>query len=99
MADRFAPRVERWGDLVYAPEFLREGSAVSDFLSPDRIVVGSATPGAAVPYVRLFEALQRPVVFTTAVNAELIKCCSNAFLALKISFANEVANLCDALRA
>ncbi|MDB5039619.1 MAG: UDP-glucose dehydrogenase [Candidatus Eremiobacteraeota bacterium] len=97
--DRFSERIERWGDLVYAPEFLREGSAVPDFLNPDRIVVGASTPGAAVPYVRLFEALQRPVLFTSRVNAELIKCCSNAFLALKISYANEVANLCDALYA
>jgi UDPglucose 6-dehydrogenase len=98
-SDRFAARVERWADLVYAPEFLREGSAVTDFLNPDRIVVGASSPGAAVPYVRFFEALQRPVLFTSRVNAELIKCCSNAFLALKISFANEVANLCDALHA
>jgi UDPglucose 6-dehydrogenase len=52
-----------------------------------------------VPYVRLFESLQKPVLFTSRSNAELIKCGSNAFLALKVSFANEVANLCDALGA
>ncbi|GAC1420888.1 MAG: UDP-glucose/GDP-mannose dehydrogenase family protein [Candidatus Velthaea sp.] len=97
--DAFAARVERFGDIVYAPEFLREGSAVADFLNPDRIVVGSSGPAAAVAYVRLFEALQKPVLFTSCTNAELIKCCSNAFLALKISFANEVANLCDAVGA
>jgi len=85
--------------LVYAPEFLREGSAVYDFLHPDRIVVGSDSASAAVPYVRLFESLQKPVLFTSRSNAELIKCGSNAFLALKVSFANEVANLCDAVGA
>jgi UDPglucose 6-dehydrogenase len=95
--DRLAPLVERWGDLVYAPEFLREGSAVHDFLKPDRIIVGSRRPLIAVPYVRLFEALQKPVVFTSLCNAELVKGCSNAFLAMKITYANEVANLCDAL--
>jgi UDPglucose 6-dehydrogenase len=98
-SDRLASLVEGWGELVYAPEFLREGSAVYDFLHPDRIVVGSESASAAVPYVRLFESLQKPVLFTSRCNAELIKCGSNAFLALKISFANEVANLCDALGA
>ena len=96
-SDVLAEMVEGWGELIYAPEFLREGSAVPDFLNPDRIVVGCASPSAAIPYVKLFESMQKPVVFTSRCNAELIKCCSNAFLALKISFANEVANLCDAL--
>jgi UDPglucose 6-dehydrogenase len=98
-SNRLAKLVEGWGELVYAPEFLREGSAVHDFLNPDRIVVGSDSASAAVPYVRLFESLQKPVLFTSRSNAELIKCASNAFLALKISFANEVANLCDAVGA
>jgi UDPglucose 6-dehydrogenase len=98
-SDHLATIVEGWGELVYAPEFLREGSAVHDFLNPDRIVVGSDSAPAAVPYVRLFESLQKPVLFTSRCNAELIKCGSNAFLALKISFANEIANLCDALGA
>jgi len=97
--DRLAQRIERFGDTLYAPEFLREGSAVADFLNPDRIVIGCANPMLAVAYARLFEALQKPVLFTTRTNAELIKCCSNAFLALKISFANEVANICDAVGA
>lgn len=96
-SDRLAELVDGWGELIYAPEFLREGSAVADFLNPDRIVVGSSKTSAAIPYVKLFESLQKPVLFTTRCNAELIKCCSNAFLALKISFANEVANLCDAV--
>lgn len=98
-SDALAAVVERWADLIYAPEFLREGSAVRDFLSPDRIIVGSDQPSLAVRYVQLLERLQRRVVFTTRCNAELIKGCSNAFLALKISFANEVANMCDALGA
>jgi UDPglucose 6-dehydrogenase len=98
-SDHLAKLAEGWGELVYAPEFLREGSAVYDFLHPDRIVVGSDSASAAVPYVRLFESLQKPVLFTSRCNAELIKCGSNAFLALKISFANEIANLCDALGA
>jgi UDPglucose 6-dehydrogenase len=98
-SDRVAGEMHDWASLVYAPEFLREGSAVSDFLNPDRIVVGADSAASALPYVRLFESLQRPVVFTTRCNAELIKSCSNAFLALKISFANEVANLCDATGA
>ncbi|HEY1729667.1 MAG TPA: UDP-glucose/GDP-mannose dehydrogenase family protein [Candidatus Baltobacteraceae bacterium] len=94
--DALAHLARDWGDVVYAPEFLREGTAVRDFLDPDRVVVGCETPASAVGYVRLFERLQRPVLFTSRSSAELIKCCSNAFLALKISFANEVANLCDA---
>jgi UDPglucose 6-dehydrogenase len=98
-SDQLAKKVENWGELVYAPEFLREGSAVYDFLHPDRIVVGSDNASATVPYVKLFESLQKPVLFTSRCNAELIKCGSNAFLALKISFANEIANLCDALGA
>jgi UDPglucose 6-dehydrogenase len=98
-SDALAPKIEPWGHLVYAPEFLREGSAIPDFLNPYRIIVGSDNPPSAVRYVNLLERLQKPVVFTSRCNAELIKCASNAFLALKISFANEVANICDALGA
>jgi UDPglucose 6-dehydrogenase len=85
--------------LLYAPEFLREGSAVQDFLNPDRIVIGARNPAAAEAYAVLLRALERPVITTSYRNAELIKACSNAFLALKISFANEIANLCDAVSA
>jgi UDPglucose 6-dehydrogenase len=98
-SDAIAAAVESWADLVYAPEFLREGSAVSDFLNPDRIIIGAEHPPQAVRYVHLLQRLQKRVVFTTRCNAELIKSCSNAFLALKISFANEVANMCDVLGA
>ena len=86
-------------NLVYAPEFLREGSAVQDFLNPDRIVIGSRNAATAEAYASLLRALDRTVITTTYRNAELIKACSNAFLALKISFANEIANLCDAVEA
>jgi len=85
--------------FVYAPEFLREGSALHDFLHPDRIVIGAESGNHAAGYAALLESLGQPVVTTTYRNAELIKGFSNAFLALKISFANEVANFCDAADA
>ena len=85
--------------VAYAPEFLREGSAVADFLAPDRTVVGGDDLDATVAYAKLFEPLGAPVMLTTSRNAELIKAASNAYLAMKITFANEVANLCDALGA
>ena len=98
-SDAIAEKAHVWADVAFAPEFLREGTAIVDFLDPDRIVVGSESDEAAARYIALFAALEKPVVRTTRCNAELIKCCSNAFLALKISFANEVANLCDAVGA
>jgi UDPglucose 6-dehydrogenase len=98
-SDHIAETAEAWGDVTFAPEFLREGTAIVDFLDPDpdRIVVGGESIEAMDRYVELFASLEKPVLRTTHCNAELIKCCSNAFLALKISFANEVANLCDAV--
>lgn len=95
--EEFAQRSGR--RFVYAPEFLREGSALVDFLNPDRIVVGSETEAAAADYASLLASLEKPVIATTYRNAELIKAFSNAFLAMKISFANEVANMCDLLHA
>jgi UDPglucose 6-dehydrogenase len=85
--------------FVYAPEFLREGSALHDFLHPDRIVIGAEEENHAEGYAALLESLGRPAFATTYRNAELIKSFSNAFLALKISFANEVATFCDAVDA
>jgi UDPglucose 6-dehydrogenase len=88
--------------IVSNPEFLREGSAVEDFLHPDRVVIGSASArGHEVMrhvYARLIEQ-QVPYVTTNVITAESIKYASNAFLATKISFINEVANLCDATGA
>lgn len=85
--------------VVYAPEFLREGSALADFLAPDRIVVGSDNDATAERYLMLFRSLSKPAVITSWCDAELIKGCSNAFLAMKITFANQVANLCDGVGA
>jgi UDPglucose 6-dehydrogenase len=85
---------------VSNPEFLREGSAVSDFMQPDRVVVGSSPDspaGAAV--ARLYEPLEGPIVRTDVASAEMIKLASNAFLATKISFINEIANVCEEVGA
>jgi UDPglucose 6-dehydrogenase len=96
-SERLAPKLKN--ELIYAPEFLREGSALIDFLNPDRVVIGASSVETAEEYGAILAALGRPLVITTLRNAELIKGFSNAFLALKISFANEVANFCDAVDA
>ena len=85
--------------VVSNPEFLREGSAVHDCLHPDRIVVGSDDQVAAARVARLFSALQAPVIVTDPASAETIKYASNAFLAAKVTFANAVANVCEAVGA
>ncbi len=87
-------------DVVSNPEFLREGSAVEDFFHPNRIVLGTSTDRAAAIMKDLYRSLyliETPFVFTTRETAELIKYAANAFLALKISYVNELANLCDAV--
>jgi UDPglucose 6-dehydrogenase len=81
------------------PEFLREGSAIEDFVCPDRIVVGADDRRAARLMERLYAPLRRkgvPFIQTSTANAELIKYAANAFLALKVGFINDVANLCEA---
>jgi UDPglucose 6-dehydrogenase len=83
-------------DLVAVPEFLREGHAVYDFLHPTRIVIGGADPAVRAEIRRLFARLDAPVIETTFPQALLIKYASNAFLATRVSFANELAGLCDA---
>jgi UDPglucose 6-dehydrogenase len=83
-------------DLVAVPEFLREGHAVHDFLHPTRIVIGGADPEVRQQIRRLFAHLDAPVLETTFEQALLIKYASNAFLAARVSFANELAGLCDA---
>jgi UDPglucose 6-dehydrogenase len=80
---------------VSNPEFLAEGTAVEDFERPHRIVVGSFAPEEAEPVVALYEAFDAPVVRTDVASAEMIKYASNAFLATKISFINEIANVCE----
>ncbi len=85
--------------LVSNPEFLREGSAVYDFTHPDRIVLGCTNREAAEKVAELYAPLQAPVIITDLRTAEMIKYASNAFLATKISFINEMANICEALGA
>jgi UDPglucose 6-dehydrogenase len=81
------------------PEFLREGSAVGDFLHPDRIVIGADDQAAAIRLVELFAGVRSPVVVTDPPTAETIKYASNAFLATKVSFVNAIANVCEAVGA
>jgi UDPglucose 6-dehydrogenase len=85
--------------VVSNPEFLREGSAVYDFMNPDRIVLGSTNPAAAQRVAELYYPLQAPIIITDLRTAEMIKYASNAFLATKISFINEIASICEALGA
>lgn len=89
-------------DVVSNPEFLREGSAVGDFMRPDRIVIGCESERAEKVMQEVYRVLylnNHPFVFTNIETAEVIKYASNAFLATKITFANEMANLCDAVGA
>jgi UDPglucose 6-dehydrogenase len=89
-------------DVVSNPEFLREGSAIEDFMHPDRIVVGADSQRAIEIMKELYRPLyliETPFIVTDVPTAEMIKYTSNAFLALKISFINEVANLCERVGA
>lgn len=86
-------------DVASNPEFLREGSAVDNFLHPDRIIIGADTERARARLLRLYRSgFDCPVVVTDVKTAELIKHASNAFLATKISFINVIADLCEPLR-
>jgi UDPglucose 6-dehydrogenase len=80
---------------VSCPEFLKEGSAVKDFLEPDRVVVGDGGDWAGDAVVDLYRPLEAPLVRTDIKSAEMVKLASNAFLATKISFINEIANVCE----
>jgi UDPglucose 6-dehydrogenase len=80
---------------VSCPEFLKEGSAVEDFLHPDRVVVGDDGGWAGDAVVELYAPLDAPLVRTDIASAEMVKLASNAFLATKISFINEIANVCE----
>ena len=85
--------------VVSNPEFLREGSAIHDFLHPDRIVIGAEDQSAAVKVQSLYLGITAPVIVTDPASAETIKYAANAFLATKISFINAVAAVCEAVGA
>ena len=85
--------------VVSNPEFLREGSAVHDFLHPDRIVIGAEDESVAIKVASLFLRTSAPLVVTDPASAETIKYASNAFLATKVSFVNAIAALCEAVGA
>lgn len=89
-------------DVVSNPEFLREGSAIDDFMNPDRVVVGATSARAVAVMGDLYAPLQQrdvPILYTDLESAELIKYASNGFLATKISFVNELASLCERIGA
>jgi UDPglucose 6-dehydrogenase len=85
--------------VVSNPEFLREGSAVADFMNPDRVVLGAHDRAAAERVAELYRPLDCPLLITDIYTAEMIKYASNAFLATKISFINEIARICEKLDA
>ncbi len=85
--------------VVSNPEFLREGAAIADFMNPSRTVLGSTDERAAEKVAQLHLPLRAPILITDLRTAEMIKYASNAFLATKISFINEIANICEALGA
>tara|TARA_Y100000591_G_scaffold22968_1_gene16940 strand:- start:6671 stop:7978 length:1308 start_codon:yes stop_codon:yes gene_type:complete len=89
-------------DYISNPEFLREGSALNDFLWPDRVVIGGSSKKSFDVMKEIYGPLfknKQPIVYTTVTTAEMIKYASNSFLALKISYMNEVANLCESIGA
>jgi UDPglucose 6-dehydrogenase len=89
-------------DVASNPEFLREGSAIQDFMRPDRVVIGTESEHARSVLGALYRPLyllETPMVFTSLESAELIKYAANAFLATKITFINEMADLCEAVGA
>ena len=85
--------------VVSNPEFLREGAAVADFMKPDRVVLGAMRRGDAERVAELYASLKCPILITDPRTAEMVKYASNAFLATKISFINEVASICERLGA
>lgn len=94
-------RVLRRDDVhvVSNPEFLREGTAVKDFLEPERVVIGAADRSAAERVAELYAGIDTPVIITDPASAETIKYAANGFLAMKISFVNAVAAMCEAVGA
>ena len=86
-------------DVVSNPEFLREGSALQDFMQPDRIVIGAHSREAAERLATLYEPLPGPILIYSIYTAEMVKYASNAFLAARISFINEIARICERVDA
>ena len=103
--DWVAEIVEEYADpeiefaVVSNPEFLREGAAIGDFLNPDRVVLGSTNREAAEQVAQLYLSLRAPIMITDLRTAEMIKYASNAYLANRISFINEMASICEKLGA
>jgi UDPglucose 6-dehydrogenase len=91
----FAERGKQGFAYVSCPEFLKEGSALEDFLHPDRVVVGDEGDWAGDAVIELYAPFDAPLVRTDVASAEMIKLAANAFLATKISFINEIANVCE----
>ncbi|MDH3306375.1 MAG: UDP-glucose/GDP-mannose dehydrogenase family protein [Acidimicrobiia bacterium] len=85
--------------VVSNPEFLREGRAVADFLNPDRIVIGARRHDGAEKMVELYRPLDAPVLVTDPVSAEMVKYASNGYLAARVTYANSIANVCEAVGA
>lgn len=85
--------------VVSNPEFLREGSAIRDFMFPDRVVIGGSHTSAAQQVAELYLPLGAPIIITDILSAEMIKYSSNAYLAMEISYINEIANICDRVGA
>jgi UDPglucose 6-dehydrogenase len=86
-------------ELAYNPEFLREGTGIYDFLNPSRIVVGADRKEIAEEIMSLYEKINAPKIITSIKDAQLIKYASNAFLAMRVSFINEIAGICEAMGA
>lgn len=86
-------------EIASNPEFLREGKAVFDFLNPDRIIIGTNFQNTKRILLNLYRKVKCPKIVTTPENAEMIKYAANAFLAMKISFINEIANFCEGVKA
>ena len=92
-----AQKTQREIGFAVNPEFLREGHAVEDFLHPDRIVIGSNDSRAGKYVAEAYQNISAPMIYTNLTAAEMIKYTSNAFLATKISFSNEIGNICKHL--
>ncbi len=92
--------VTHHAEVVSNPEFLREGSAIQDFMHPDRVVIGSHDPAAAAKVAKLYAPLEAHILITPNIyTAEMVKYASNAFLAARISFINEIARICERVDA